>query len=88
MEGKNVPESGNKGPGVGRACLLCKRQLLDWCAFSGGDGIKGKGEKGREEREGRGMGREAVGEGQGQRAQRPKRYGEKDPGTNQDSSVW
>lgn len=58
MEGKNVPERGNKGPGVGRACLLCKRQLLDWCAFSGGDGkrwrgIKEKGEKGREEREGR-----------------------------------
>jgi hypothetical protein len=36
MEGKNVPDRGNskcKGSGMGRACLLCKKQLLDWCAL-------------------------------------------------------
>jgi hypothetical protein len=36
------------------------------------------------------MDKEAVGEGQGQgqRARRPKLYGEKELGTDQDSSVW
>lgn len=54
MEDKNVLDGGNsncKGPGVGRVCVFCKKQLQDWCDCRGEVVREGEGWKEKEREE-------------------------------------